>query len=39
MNIWSCKTDQLTVIPRDVVDKINKDQEKRHKKDKKKKGE
>lgn len=32
MNIWSCKTDQLTVIPRDVVDKINKDQEKRNKK-------
>lgn len=39
MNIWSCKTDQLTVIPRDVVDKINKDQEKRNKKDKKKKDE
>lgn len=39
MNIWSCKTEQLTVIPRDVVDKINKDQEKRNKKDKKKKGE
>lgn len=39
MNIWSCKTDQLTVIPRDVVDKINKDQEKRNKKDKKKKEE
>jgi hypothetical protein len=35
MNIWSCKTDQLTVIPRDVVDKINKDQEKRNKKNKK----
>jgi hypothetical protein len=32
MNIWSCKTDQLTVIPRDVVEKINKDQEKRNKK-------
>jgi hypothetical protein len=31
MNIWNCKTDQLTVIPRDVVDKINKDQEKRNK--------
>lgn len=39
MNIWSCKTDQLTVIPRDVVEKINKDQEKRNKKDKKKKDE
>jgi hypothetical protein len=36
MNIWSCKTDQLTVIPRDVVDKINNDQEKRRKKNKKK---
>lgn len=34
MNIWSCKTDQLTVIPREVVDKINKDQEKRNKKKK-----
>jgi hypothetical protein len=34
MNIWNCKTDQLTVIPRDVVDKINKDQEKRNKKKK-----
>ncbi len=32
MNIWNCKTDQLTVIPREVVDKINKDQEKRKKK-------
>lgn len=39
MNIWSCKTDQLTVVPRDVVDKINNDQEKRNKKDKKKKDE
>ena len=28
MNIWNCKTDQLTVIPKDVIDKINKDQEK-----------
>lgn len=32
MNIWSCKTNQLTVIPNDVVNKINKDQEKRNKK-------
>lgn len=39
MNIWSCKTDQLTVISKDAVDKINKDQEKRNRKDKKKKGE
>lgn len=33
MNIWSCKTDQLTVIPRGVIDKINKDQEKQSKKE------
>ena len=39
MNIWSCETDQLTVIPRDVVEKINNDQEKGNKKDKKKKKE
>jgi len=39
MNIWSCRTNQLTVIPKEVVDKINKDQERRNKKDKKKKGE
>lgn len=39
MNFWNCKTDQLTVIPREVVNKINKDQEKRNKKDKKKKDE
>ena len=32
MNIWNCKTDQLTVIPRDVVDKKNKDPKKRNKK-------
>ncbi len=32
LNIWNCKTDQLTVIPMDVVEKINKDQEKRNKK-------
>jgi len=37
MNIWNCVTDQLTVIPKDVVDKIEKDQEKRNKKDKNKK--
>lgn len=23
MNIWNCKTDQLTVIPKDVIEKIN----------------
>ncbi|MFT3679053.1 MAG: hypothetical protein QM791_02200 [Ferruginibacter sp.] len=27
MNIWSCKTDQLTVIPKGFIDKINKDKE------------
>jgi hypothetical protein len=32
LNIWSCETDQLTVITMDPVDKINKDQEKRNKK-------
>lgn len=35
MNIWNCKTDQLTVLPKDVIEKINKDQEKRNAKDKK----
>lgn len=35
MNIWNCKTDQLVVLPKDVVDKIDKDQEKRKKKDRK----
>jgi len=34
LNIWNCETDQLTVIPRDVMEKINKDQEKRNKKEK-----
>jgi hypothetical protein len=37
LNIWNCLTDELTVIPMDVMDKINKDQEKgnrkKHKKD------
>lgn len=39
LNIWNCKTNQLTVIPMGVIDKINNDQEKRKRKDKKKKGE
>lgn len=26
MNIWNCKTEQLTVIPKEVIDKIDKDQ-------------
>ncbi len=30
LNIWNCETNQLTVITMKVVDKINKDQEKRH---------
>ncbi len=34
MNIWNCKTDQLIVIPRDGIEKINKDQENRKKKNK-----
>lgn len=32
LNIWNCETNQLTVIPMDTIDKINKDQEKRSKK-------
>lgn len=32
LNIWNCQTNQLTVIPRDVIDKINNDQKKRNKK-------
>jgi hypothetical protein len=39
MNIWSCKTDQLTVIPKSTIDKINNDEGKGNKKDKKKKDE
>lgn len=35
LNIWNCKTDQLTVIKMKTVEKINKDQEKRNKKKKK----
>lgn len=35
LNIWDCKKDQLTVIPMDVIKKIDKDQEKRNKKKKK----
>lgn len=30
LNIWNCETDELTVITMDVVEKINKDQEKRN---------
>jgi hypothetical protein len=36
MNIWSCKTDQLTVIPKSTIDKIDNDKGKSNKKDKKK---
>ncbi|HEX6170079.1 MAG TPA: hypothetical protein VFZ33_10315 [Chitinophagaceae bacterium] len=32
LNIWNCETDQLTVIPREIVEKINKDQKKGNKK-------
>jgi len=35
MNIWSCISEQLTVIPKDVVEKINADKDKRNQKDKK----
>jgi len=35
LNIWNCETDQLAVIPMDIVDKVNKDQEKRNNKEKK----
>ena len=34
LNIWNCETDQLTVITREAVDKIYKDQNKRNKKKK-----
>ena len=34
LNIWNCLTDQLVVIPMGKIDKINKDQEKRKKKNK-----
>lgn len=33
LNIWNCKTDQLIVIPMETIKKINKDQEKRNKKE------
>jgi hypothetical protein len=32
LNIWNCESNQLTVIPMETVDKIDKDQEKRKKK-------
>lgn len=32
LNIWNCETNSLTVIPMKIVEKINKDQEKRNKK-------
>ena len=32
LNIWNCETDQLVVIPMGTIEKINKDQEKRKKK-------
>lgn len=31
LNIWNCETNQLVVLPMDVVKKINKDREKRNK--------
>jgi hypothetical protein len=35
LNIWNCLTDELVVVPMKAFDKVNKDQEKRHKKKKK----
>jgi len=32
LNIWNCLTDELVVIPMETIDKINRDQEKRHRK-------
>lgn len=32
LSTWNCETDQLTVVPMDEVEKINKDQKKRKKK-------
>jgi hypothetical protein len=31
-SIWNCKNNQLTILPNDLLDKINKDQKKRKKK-------
>lgn len=36
LNIWNCKTNQLTVISMDVIEKIDKDLEKRNQKKEKK---
>lgn len=32
LNIWNCETNSLIVVPRDVMDRIEKDQEKKNKK-------
>jgi hypothetical protein len=32
LNIWNCLTDELVVIPMETIDKINRNQEKRHRK-------
>lgn len=34
LNVWNCETNQLTVLPVNMIEKINKDQEKRNKKKK-----
>lgn len=34
VSIWNCRTNELVTLSNEVVDKINKDQEKRHKKKK-----
>jgi len=33
LNIWNCETNQLTVIPMSTLDKINKDEQNKNKKD------
>jgi hypothetical protein len=32
INIWTCETNSLAVVPKDIFDNVNKDQEKRNKK-------
>ncbi|HEX8574964.1 MAG TPA: hypothetical protein VF677_01585 [Flavobacterium sp.] len=32
LNVWNCKTDELNIIPIDLIKKISKDEEKRNKK-------
>jgi len=32
LNVWNCETDELTIVAMSTIDKIDKDQKKRHKK-------